>query len=317
MSCLRYEEQIALAAYGELSDAERHALEQHLNGCDTCREHQRQVAAMVTLLSANPVVEPTANQLAGARIRLADALDNLPEPGWFARLLQSLRFARIAATPLTAAAALILTLGAGGGTGYWLAAHRYGTQLAAVQSAQNSPEEAQVYNVSSIDRNPASNQVEVHYNRVVPATLTGSVEDPSVQQMLMLASQHSPNAGIRHDSVGLLAAECKRGRACTADQVRHALMMALRYDRNSAVRLAALDGLEPYIAEDPRVRDVVLDSVMNDNDPQIRAQSIQRLMPVEADSSVRQVLTHAALRDDSEQIRTQSRQLLNQLGEIQ
>jgi hypothetical protein len=135
--------------------------------------------------------------------------------------------------------------------------------------------------------------------------------------MLMLASENSPNAGIRNDSVGLLAAECKTGRACNLNQVRNALMMSLRYDRNPTVRMKALDGLEPYIAEDLHVRDVVLESLMNDTDPRVRSQSIQLLMPVQADSSVRQVLMRIAARDDSEQIRSESRNALNQIGEIQ
>ncbi len=43
-------------------------------------------------------------------------------------------------------------------------------------------------------------------------------------------------------------------------------MVALRYDKSEAVRLKALEGLQPYVAEDMRVRDAVLEALLNDSD---------------------------------------------------
>ena len=40
--------------------------------------------------------------------------------------------------------------------------------------------------------------------------------------------------------------------------------------QNAAVRMKALEGLQPYIAEDMRVRDAVLESLMKDSDPRVR-----------------------------------------------
>jgi len=68
-------------------------------------------------------------------------------------------------------------------------------------------------------------------------------------------------------------------------------MVALRYDKNEGVREKALQGLEPYVAQDVRVRDAVLEALMNDGDPRIRTAAINILEPVEADTSVRQCCT--------------------------
>ena len=73
----------------------------------------------------------------------------------------------------------------------------------------------------------------------------------------------------------------------------------------------ALEGLEPYVAEDMRVRDAVLEALLNDSDPRIRAQAITELEPVEADTSVRQVLSTVANSDHNPHIRTVSRQVLS------
>ncbi len=172
-------------------------------------------------------------------------------------------------------------------------------------------------NISSIVRQPNSEMVEVHYNQVVPRQMEGSLDDPAIRQLLMLASENSASAGVRDDSVGLLAAECRAGHSCQAAGIRDALMVALRYDKNAGVREKALQGLSPYVAEDVRVRDAVLEALLNDSDPRIRTAAINILEPVEADTSVRQVLHSVANSDHNPQIRTVSREVLSRVPEIQ
>ena len=86
----------------------------------------------------------------------------------------------------------------------------------------------------------------------------------------MLASENSSSADVHDHSVELLAAECRAGHGCKGAGIRDALMVALRYDHNAGVRLKALEGLQPYVAEDVRVRDAVLEALLNDSDPRIR-----------------------------------------------
>jgi HEAT repeats len=164
---------------------------------------------------------------------------------------------------------------------------------------------------------PNSDLVEVRYNQVVPQRIQGSLDDPAIRQLLMMASEDAASTGIRDDSVGLLAAECRAGHSCNAAGIRDALMVALRYDRNEGVREKALKGLEPYVAEDMRVRDAVLEALLNDSDPRIRTQAINILEPVEADTTVRQVLSTVATSDQSPQIRNVSRQVLSRVPEFQ
>jgi len=83
------------------------------------------------------------------------------------------------------------------------------------------------------------------------------------------------------------------------------------------VREKALKGLEPYVSEDMRVRDAVLEALLNDGDPRIRTEAISILEPVEADMTVRQVLSTVATSDQNPQIRNVSRQVLRRVPEIQ
>jgi hypothetical protein len=220
---------------------------------------------------------------------------------------------------------LLLVAGAGAGTlgGYEFAQGRAAqrqvaqSQLDLKSPAATQAAPAEVANISSIVRQPNSEMVEVRYNQVVPQRMEGSLDDPAIRQLLMLASENSTSAGVRDDSVGLLAAECRAGHSCQGAGIRDALMVALRYDKNEGVREKALQGLEPYVAEDVRVRDAVLEALLNDSDPRIRTAAINILEPVEADTSVRQVLHSVANSDRNPHIRTVSRQVLSRVPEFQ
>lgn len=328
MNCEIAQERIVTAAYGELPDAQAHELERHVDSCAQCRQEREQVLALKTLVSARPALEPPPNLVARARLRLEEALDALPPKRWYERWGQAIvnNFARLQSAPVAA----LLLLVAGGGAGCLgeyeyaqsRAAHLAATQVAAAPKPQQPPqaqvpELANVANISGIVRQPNSEIVAVTYNQLVPRRIEGSLDDPAIRQLLMLATENSTSAGIRDDSVGLLAAECRAGHSCQPSGIRDALMVALRYDKSATVREKALEGLEPYVAEDVRVRDAVLEALLNDNDARVRSAAISLLAPVEADSSVRQVLYSVSNSDQSPLIRNVSRQVLSQVPEIQ
>jgi hypothetical protein len=328
MNCQLMHERIVTAAYGELADAQAHELELHLAGCAECREEREQLLALKVLADTNPVLEPDANLIARSRQKLEDALDALPALRWYERLAQQLlnNFASLQAAPVAACLLLAAGVAAGSLGGYQLAQNRAARhpaliQAARVQAQPAAPAEtaapAEIANISSIVRQPNSGMVEVRYNQMVPRQIEGSMDDPAIRRLLMLASENSTSAGVRDDSVGLLAAECRNGHGCKAAGLRDALMVALRYDKNAGVREKALQGLEPYVAEDVRVRNVILEALMNDSDARIRSQAISILEPVEADTSVRQVLHSVANTDRNPYIRTVSRQVLNSVPDIQ
>ncbi len=326
MNCELAHERIVLAAYRELSDEQAHELDRHLAACPECSQEHLQLQALKTLATAYPVVEPDPNLVTRSRMRLEEALDALPPKSWYERFGQRIlnNFSNLQAAPV--AALLLLIVGAGAGTlgGYEYAQTRAahaGERMPAMNAAnstanadplQTAPStSAEVANISSIVRQPNSEIVDVMYSEVVPQHIRGSLDDPAIRQLLMLASANASSQGVRDDSVGLLAAECRAGHACQGEGIRDALMVALRYDKSEAVRLKALEGLQPYVAQDMRVRDAVLEALLNDSDPRIRSAAISELEPVSADTSVRRVLSTIASSDHNPQIRTVSRQALS------
>ncbi len=327
MKCELAHERIVTGAYGELPDDQAHELDRHLGECAGCRQERDQLLAMKVLADALPVLEPGPNLVARSRLRLDEALDALPAMHWYERVVQRLMnsAAGLQAAPLAACLLLVAGLGAGGLGGFEFAQNRAAhVALAApaiatarTATAATQPEISNVANISGIVRQPGNEMVEVRYNQLVPQKILGSLDDPAIRQLLMLATENSSSTGVRDDSVGLLAAECRAGHSCQGSGIRDALMVALRYDKNAGVREKALEGLEPYVSQDVRVRNAVLEALLNDNDPRIRTESINLLEPVEADTSVRQVLYSVSTSDDNPQIRNTSRQVLSRVPEIQ
>jgi len=329
MNCELAHEHMVAAAYGELPDEQVHQLERHTAGCQDCRKEREQILALKLLADAHAVLEPDPNLVARAHLRLDDTLDTLPPKRWYERLGRRIvnNFTALQAAP--AAAVLLLMAGAGAGVlgGYEFAQSRAAHTAAMAQSAASSgvpaqsapalPELANVAGIFGIVRHPNSEIVDVSYNQVVPRRVEGSLDDPAIRQLLMLASQDAASAGVRDDSVALLAAECRAGHSCQPSGIRDALLYSLRYDRSAKVRQKALEGLEPYVADDMRVRDAVLEAVMNDSDAAVRTAAIGLLEPVEADTSVRQVLYSVSNTDQNPQIRNVSREVLSRVPEIQ
>ena len=347
MKCAESHEKLVLALYGELPDEQCHALALHLKGCPDCQSEHNQLQALKTLASARPLIEPDANLLARSRTRLEDALDSIPPKRWYDRVGEWMTRTAAGLQSAPAAACLLLVAGAGLGSmgGYWFA-ERHAVNLAAAgekasisprsESASSLPPVAaaalpstgtpfaagEVAGISTVTRQPDSQKVEVSYNQVEPRRVVGTLDDPQIRQLLMLASENGTTATVRDKSVELLAAECRSNSGCLSPGsqgagVKDALMVALRYDRSAQVRQKALSGLQPFIADDLRVRDAVLEALMNDPDAHIRSAAIGMLPPVEADTSVRQALSTVALSDQNPNIRNASRVVLRRVSEIQ
>jgi hypothetical protein len=326
MNCELAQEDIVLSVYGELPDERVHRLEQHLAQCERCRQEMEAVAALQKAMSALPPVEPSPSLLARTRLRLDEALDTLPQGGFLRRVSQ--RFRRgvgwLQGAPVMAMGLLLTGVAAGGWGGY----HE---GMRAVHANQTAPDQnpastvpvvadidaGQIAGVSNITLEPGSENVEVRFYRMIPETAFGTLDDPKIRQLLLVAAHNRADPAVHDDSVNLLAQECRNGHECDGGPIRNALMVALRYDRDAGVRRKALEGLEAYIPMDTRVRDAVLEALLHDSDAGVRTEAIGLLEPVEADSSVQKVLQTVANQDQNPYIRNVSREYLEQVSQLQ
>lgn len=321
MKCDMAQQNVVLAMYGELPDELGGALERHLADCDDCRS---EVDAMKTLdeyLAEHPVIEPSPNLLAQSRVRLDEALDLIPPHGFFTRLRSNFYrwMGHVQGAP--ALATLLVGIGflSGNFTYRYQIAHQPKEKAAPVTLSNLT--QGSVANVTGIEQTPDPEVVQVRYNRIIPETMEGSLDDAQIRQLLLVGVTQATTAEVHESSINLLSNECRIRHACTAEKdgkgIRNALLVSLRYDKNAGVRMKALEGLQPYVGLDQRVRDAVLESLMHDQSAEVRTAAIGLLAPVESDSSVRQVLRTVSTQDENPYIRTASFNALQSSSDIQ
>ena len=318
MNCESARENIILAAYGELPDEQIIGLEQHLMACEECMAELAAMQQMDKLVATHPMVDPDPNMLAQARMRLDEALDAMPQKGFLSRLRADAMawMGHLKGAP--ALATLLIGTGflAGNLTFQYQAAHVPQVPKTVILSNTGGG----ISNISAISKLP-NDMVQVSYNRVVPEVAEGSLDDPQIRRLLMVATNSTDNNVVKTQSVELIANECLIGHGCVTESdgsgIRGALLASLHTDRNPAVRLKALEGLQPYVSQDERVRDAVAQVLLTDASAQVRQKAVAILKPVDSDASVRQVLRTVSERDDNPYIRTVSTEALRGSDSIQ
>jgi len=324
MTCENAQQNIILAQYGELADELQFPLEQHVSGCEDCRREWKALLALNEELALTPMLEPSPNLLAASRMRLDEALDMMPARSMTQRFFGNAF--RWMGYMQGAPALTTLLVGVGFLGGNFIARYQAANapKLPTPVILSNSSN-GSIASVSGIVQTPNSELVQVKYNRLVPETVQGSLDDPQIRQLLMLGTKLATTSDVHADSVALLANECAAGHDCGAASdgssgatgIRTALLASLRYDKSPSVRLKALQGLQPYVAQDDHVRDAVLESLMHDTSADVRGQAVSMLQPVQADSSVRQVLRTVSTQDANPAIRDASFNVLQGTSDIQ
>lgn len=320
MKCDVAQDNIVLLTYGELPDDRLAALEQHLAECEACNQELKALLAIHEALATRPVLEPSPNLLAQSRMRLDEELDLIPPHGLLTRLRSNLFgwLGHIQSAP----ALVTLLLGVGFISGNFLTRYQAANQQkppspVVMTNATNST----IANISGITQTPNSEIVQVSYNKLVPETVQGSLDDPQIRQLLLIGTKAATSNNVRTDSVALLANECRVGHECAdgpdGSGIRNGLLVSLRHDKNPSVRLKALEGLQPYVAQDQSVRDALLEALMHDSNADVRIRAISMLEPVESDTSVRQVMRTVSTTDDSPYIRNVSTHALAGTADIQ
>jgi hypothetical protein len=323
--CEAAQRDIALAVYGDLPDDASHRLEHHLAECGHCRQELEAVQGLRQAMSLYPMLDPSPNLLTRTRLRLEEALDAVPRSGWMTRVVD--RFfngiARVQSAPVMASLFLVFGLSAGGFAGFRMGHNSVPPPpspihiTAGQDDGQGGIPVASIQSIQVLKDAPGAESVRIGYERLVPETMSGSLDNPEIRELLLKGAESRVDADIRANSVGLLAGECLAGHQCDDGPVRDALMLTLRRDKDPSVRMKALDGLKPYVAEDTNVRNVVLHALLRDSDSNVRMKAVDLLQPVDSDSSVRQALHNVADTDQNPYLRTVSRQMLNGLPEIQ
>jgi len=269
----------------EVSGEERGRVETHLARCQACSEQLAEEKGFHSTLLSAP---QSADELDGSgillsqcRSELEEALDDLSAPpleehwrpfGWLRRSM--------ALRPVWSGALLVL-VGVLAGTQLvpWLQQSSSNTgQALNVRARQPlTPDQLSNMVVSGLTVSPSpgsdSPTVQLQLSAEQPMVLTGRADDSNVRQVLTYVVENSErfDAGVRLDCLDALKA------AVRDQQVRGALLNAVRKDRNPAVRMKALEALRDTAGEGD-VRQVLLDALEHDGNPGVRVEAVNVLV---------------------------------------
>lgn len=306
MNCDWIKENVVLYIYDELADDAKFEFEQHTRHCLGCRRELDTALEFKSGMAALPMKEVSPSFLAANRMKLQESLEQAEQSrsifssfifdatGWFHQ---------IKLAPALTAALLIAGFAGGVGTTYKMMDRSSGPVIE-VSPTPTPLTEANIAGVESVTPQANSNQVSIKFNTLHPETYSGSIDDPRIRQLLLLAARNNRNSGLVLDSIDMLT------RSPEDNAVREVLVYSLRYDTNPGVRLKSLEALKGYVKNDVQVRDAVVEALMHDTNAGVRQEAISLLDTVKADSSVRAALSVLAERDPNKFIREESKRYL-------
>ena len=289
MNCEEVIRQIPFYGYGEISAELEERLEAHLIDCLACQDELARYRAFLDVLDERDnVTEPTL--LTTCRADLRRQLSGHPvRSSWFDSLRSFSQFHIPFRIPVGAMALLAI--------GYFGA--RYTPEkFGGIRAGLMQPMFSNVQSVEPGD----SGKIQIAVDEVQRRVVSGNLEDPRIQELLLSAVREESNPGVRVESIGVLKD------SADSEVVRQALIDAVSHDPNAGVRLKALEGLKQY-ASDARVRKALANVLLKDDNAGVRGQAID-LLTAHYDDSIVGVLQDVMQKEDDSYIRTRARNLL-------
>jgi hypothetical protein len=296
MNCAEVTRQIPLYGYGEISSDVEERMESHLAECPECRQeltrHRSFLAALDEREDATDAALLTRCR-ADLRQRLSDeaaaGAGRRGFSGWFDNLRIFSQFHIPLRVPVGAMA--LVALG-------WFGARYMPEKFGGIRAGLAEP---MFSSVQSVEPGTAG-KIQIAVDEVQRRVVTGSLEDPRIQELLLNAIREESNPGVRVESIGVLT------NGADSEEVRRALTDAVSHDPDAGVRLKALEGLKQY-AGDAAVRKTLANVLLRDENAGVRVQAID-LLTAHHDASIVGVLQDVVQKEDDNYIRARCRNLL-------
>jgi anti-sigma factor RsiW len=299
MTCDSAGKLIPLYPYGELSPAEEDVLEQHFHECAACAKEMDHQRSLSRALDRRRVEVPPflvdecradlMAAVAGGAPRAAAS------KGPWTLFLEAIgaTFAPLGRFQQPAGALALIAIG-------FFAARFSG--FSNVQTAGFGPDAFATVRSVQPDQ---SGGVQVSYDETRRRVVSGRINDPDIQRLVLAAAQED-NPALRVESVELLKSQA------AGAEIREVFLNALMHDANTGVRLKALEGLKP-LAGDPAVRKTLAQALMVDANSAVRIKVVDLLM-AHRDDTVVGVMQGLVQREDDNAVRRKLETALKEMN---
>jgi hypothetical protein len=324
-ACSAIQERLVLYAAGEVDEPGCCEVQTHTRDCAACAAALEGEERLVELVESAAPVAPDAHLLASCRAQLSDLLDQ-EESGRFARWLKALFGpGNFGWRPAVTAALLVIVGFVAGRMAPWQsysqrmfgvngrAQDHAGTQMTDTAAMQGADVAGITWTLAADNIPP---NVQVRLEAKEPVVVQGTVNNDQVKDALLSVLRDSGRyqSDVRLQSVELLKPRCDDG------DVRQAMCLVLRTDRNPAVRLKALEALRGVRATSG-IQQTLLQTLREDSNPGVRVEAINSLMTLVnngasiAAADDMQILRDSMQRDSNNYVRLQSAALLQDLDQ--
>jgi len=270
-----FAELVLLSLYGELDEQEERELTELLSGS---REHVEEYRALVRvhMLAGGAALEVPEPMILQAREQLGralaaareDPLRAMPHSAGLKRkriLMGASVFAGWAKYATGLAAGLLmgfLFLGSSGMPAF-----------DGVPDLASLDEDTSISNVRFVPAGGDEKTVELSFSATRDYRFTDSIDNPAVQRMLAYSLVRESNPGIRIRTVGALS---KKAGSTDQEVIKNALLTAVVTDENPVVRGQALEALRKYPA-DRQIQGTLINVLRFDKNSKLRMEAVQML----------------------------------------
>ena len=308
MNCIEVTKEIPNYCYGEVSSEIEEAVESHVAVCENCRTELARHRKFLELLEERDSVSDAGllvqcrNDLSRT-IRQEAAVNAGHSRGWrgWQRAMEQLRDLSQVYIPFRVPVGAMALVALG-----FVGARYTPEKFGGVRAALAEPMFSSVRSVEP----SASGQVQIAVDETRRHVVSGTFQDPQIQELLVSGVTDGSNPNVRLQSIRILHDNNALGSA-DSEQVRQALLGALEHDPSASVRLKALDGLKQF-SGDVTVRAALANVLQKDEDAAVRAKAIE-LLAAHTDGSLVGVLQNVVQKEENEYVRAQIAQVLAQL----
>lgn len=309
----RYRRKIPLLIHGELTSGEESKLLRHISSCRACKVEQEDLQQLRCLMSETAGQAFDEGQLQEARAQLSAGLAG---PRVASRSFPHVGFAQVffGRRPGIVFAGVMGALLIGVLSGRYLipaAEERGGLPASVTGNAEVS-----VSNLQIIGGTAEDSEIVLIFDATQPMCVRGTMDNPMVQRVIARAIVSGENPGIRMRAA---SSAIPRTTHPGDREIKAALLLAMKTDRNDGVRKAALEALLRYPA-DIEIRDGLVQVLLADENPGLRVAAINGLGTMTAqgmvsDPGMRGSLEHHLRNEENLFVRTKTESLLR--GRIQ
>jgi len=310
-----YKEMIQLALLDELNDEDLNKLHQHLIECSECQAEYDRLKKYYEVIEQNKIPEIDELFLQDARRQFRLKLDyDLSKQTIVEKLIIFFRRNLWAhKKPVFASA---FSLASGLFLGYLLFAPAGSVTIANLTENLGLPSgNSQIANVQFINSDTGNGEVEFSFDEVKRVEMKGKLSDPAVQKVLANALVNEKNPGSRIQTVNALANQTMENNKANP-KVKSALITALKFDGNPAVRMEALKALL-YLPYDDEINESLLYALEHDKNSGLRVAAINGLASAKLNGKIigqegMKVLNPKVKNDDNEYVRIRAASLLKE-----